>query len=108
MFNAQLKAARAGAHLKRLQAETARFVGAKDVCSVSEYDNLEKGLHVFRVELVQPYKRAAAFRDDPLWQLNELCNLDKHCTLAISSNSVNLRTSGPSIDIVQRYIDDAF
>jgi hypothetical protein len=27
---------------------------------------------------LQPYKREAAYRDDPLWQLNELSNIDKH------------------------------
>jgi hypothetical protein len=27
---------------------------------------------------LQPYNRGAAYRDDPLWQLNELSNIDKH------------------------------
>jgi hypothetical protein len=27
---------------------------------------------------LQPYNRGAAYRDDPLWQLNELSNMDKH------------------------------
>lgn len=30
------------------------------------------------IEELQPYKRGAEFRDDPLWQLGELCNMDKH------------------------------
>lgn len=30
------------------------------------------------VEEFQPYKRGVTYRDDPLWQLGELCNLDKH------------------------------
>lgn len=27
---------------------------------------------------LQPYKKGAAYRDDPLWRLNELSNIDKH------------------------------
>jgi hypothetical protein len=27
---------------------------------------------------LQPYNRGASYRDDPLWQLNELSNIDKH------------------------------
>ena len=27
---------------------------------------------------IQPYKRGATYWDDPLWQLNELSNIDKH------------------------------
>ena len=30
------------------------------------------------IEELQPYKRGTAYRDDPLWQLGELCNMDKH------------------------------
>lgn len=30
------------------------------------------------IEELQPYHRGAAYRDDPLWQLGELCNMDKH------------------------------
>lgn len=28
---------------------------------------------------LQPYNRGASYRDDPLWRLNELSNIDKHC-----------------------------
>src|SRR5262249_50802169 len=30
------------------------------------------------IEELQPYKRGTDFRADPLWQLGELCNTDKH------------------------------
>ena len=30
------------------------------------------------IEELQPYKRGVTYRDDPLWQLGELCNMDKH------------------------------
>ena len=32
------------------------------------------------IKELQPYKRGQAFRDDPLWKLNALSNLDKHRT----------------------------
>ena len=33
------------------------------------------------IDSFQPYLRGSAFRDDALWQLNELWNLDKHRTI---------------------------
>jgi hypothetical protein len=30
------------------------------------------------IKALQPYNRGTAYRDDPLWQLNELSNIDKH------------------------------
>ena len=30
------------------------------------------------IKELQPYQRGASHRDDPLWQLNELSNIDKH------------------------------
>jgi hypothetical protein len=35
------------------------------------------------IESLQPYKDGPAFRDHPLWQLNRLCNIDKHSVVAI-------------------------
>jgi hypothetical protein len=42
------------------------------------------------IDLLQPYLRSNACRDDPLWQLNELWNMDKHRTIPISPFSLNL------------------
>jgi hypothetical protein len=39
---------------------------------------------------LQPYKRGAAYRVDPLWKLNELSNIDKHRIFAVSSNTRSL------------------
>ena len=39
-------------------------------------DVLPDAINVIRD--LQPHNRGAAFRDDPLWQLSELCDLDKH------------------------------
>jgi|ERR1700686_17816 len=36
------------------------------------------------VNSLQPYKRGASFKDDPLWQLNRLCNMDKHQFVSIA------------------------
>jgi hypothetical protein len=40
---------------------------------------------VVEIRNVQPYQRGAAFRDDPLWKLNELSNIEKHRIVAVSS-----------------------
>ncbi|SRR6266446_1672164 len=43
------------------------------------------------IDTFQPYLRGNAFRDDPLWQLNELWNLDKHRTIPSTPYNINLR-----------------
>jgi hypothetical protein len=43
------------------------------------------------IDTLQPYLRGNAFRDDPLWQLNELWTMDKHRTIPMSSHSLNIR-----------------
>jgi len=40
---------------------------------------------------LQPYLRGNAYRDDPLWQLNELWTLDKHRSVPVNSHSLNVR-----------------
>jgi hypothetical protein len=42
------------------------------------------------IDALQPYKRLGAFQDHPLWQLNKLCNIDKHSVIPINSRSVNI------------------
>jgi hypothetical protein len=37
------------------------------------------------IESLQPYTRGPAFKDHPLWQVNKLCNIDKHQVIAVSS-----------------------
>ena len=48
------------------------------------------------IDSLQPYKRGTAFRDDPLWILNELCITDKHVILPISYTTGRFRISGVS------------
>jgi hypothetical protein len=37
------------------------------------------------IEALQPYQRGAAFKEHPLWLLNELCNIDRHMLFAVHS-----------------------
>lgn len=55
---------------------------------------------------LQPYKRGAAYRDDPLWQLNELSNIDKHRIPAGRSTDVN--ASAAPLGWVRTDVDDGF
>lgn len=43
---------------------------------------------------LQPYKRKASFKSHPLWQLNKLCNVDKHQLLAVCGTTIELRVDG--------------
>jgi hypothetical protein len=57
--------------------------------------NLARALSYFpsevagEIDALQPYQRNSLFEDHPLWQLNTLCNIDKHCIIPINSISVN-------------------
>jgi hypothetical protein len=53
------------------------------------------------IDTLQPYLRGNAFRDDPLWQLNELWNLDKHRTSSIPPYNVNI---GFSDDLLHSFV----
>lgn len=53
------------------------------------------------IDTLQPYLRGNAFRDDPLWQLNELWTLDKHRTIPVSPYSLNV---GFAMDGWQRFV----
>ena len=47
------------------------------------------------IKSLQPYVRGNAYRDDPLWKLNRLRNLDSHVTMAINSSSLDIEVVGP-------------
>lgn len=59
------------------------------------------------IRSLQPYKRGNDFKAHPLWQLNKLCNLDKHATVAFSHTNVIVGSSGPPIDLLWRDVDQA-
>jgi hypothetical protein len=42
------------------------------------------------IKTLQPYLRGDAMKSDPLWQLNKLCNLDKHVTVGYSHTLVQV------------------
>jgi len=48
------------------------------------------------IESLQPYKAGAGFRTHPLWQLNKLCNIDKHQVVAVSCVEFSVRVDGVS------------
>lgn len=43
------------------------------------------------IDTFQPYLRGDAFRDDALWQLNELWTMDKHRAIPVNANSFKVR-----------------
>jgi len=55
---------------------------------------------------LQPYVRGDAFRDDPLWQLNELWTLDKHRAIPMNSHSMNLGFPGTEWQRYAREVDN--
>jgi hypothetical protein len=48
------------------------------------------------IETLQPYQRVKAFRDHPLWQLNKLCNIDKHRVVAVGHIQFEIGVYGVS------------
>lgn len=42
------------------------------------------------IKSLQPYHRGTAFKDHPLWQLNRLCNIDKHAIFAVGSTTFDV------------------
>jgi len=56
------------------------------------------------IKKLQPYNRGDAFRDDPLWQLNELSNMDKHRTP--TSRAMLARIYAEPLGFVRRELDD--
>lgn len=49
------------------------------------------------IEPLQPYHRGSAFKNHPLWILNELCITDKHATPAVNSSAGSFRINGAPI-----------
>jgi len=73
---------------------------AKDVCfpiiegaNSEARRNLKKALALFpadvakEIDAVQPYKGPGSPQDHPLWQLQKLSNLDKHCLIPVHSRT---------------------
>jgi hypothetical protein len=45
------------------------------------------------IKSLRPYTRGNAFKDHPLWQLNALCNIDKHRVIPYSHTEFNIKLS---------------
>ena len=66
------------------------------VSNSQERKNYEKALNWFpddvktEIDALQPYKQPNTAKDHPLWQLNKLCNIDKHSVIPVNSRSVNI------------------
>lgn len=58
-------------------------------------------------DTLQPYLRGNAYRDDPLWKLNELWNLDKHRAIPMNANSVNIHFPMNGWDTYVRQLHNA-
>jgi hypothetical protein len=57
------------------------------------------------LDKVQPYHRGAAFDKHPLWQLNELCNLDKHRVIPVNCSSLTVHFPVPGWEAFRRDLD---
>ena len=51
------------------------------------------------VKALQPYHRGDAYKDDPLWQIDELCNIAKHMAIPLSHGVVDFKTNITDADI---------
>lgn len=58
------------------------------------------------IENLQPHKQPNAIMDHPLWQLNKLCNIDKHCVIPINSRSVNIFVPNNPAAKVENFDDE--
>src|ERR1700674_1288327 len=63
------------------------------VCNSQERRNYNRALSWFpddvqkEIDVLQPYKRPGGPEGHPLWQLNKICNSDKHSVIPINSRS---------------------
>lgn len=46
------------------------------------------------IQELQPFNRGTSFKDDLLWQLNKLCNIDKHQVIAVGCTLFQIRIDG--------------
>ena len=50
------------------------------------------------IKSLQPYARGEDFKSHPLWQLNKLCNVDKHTTIPISCTELTFDSGTPDVE----------
>jgi len=61
------------------------------------------------IDALQPHKGPNPAQDHPLWQLNKLCNLDKHVIIPIHSRGCNIfYPEVPGVNVEHFDLEDAF
>jgi hypothetical protein len=77
--------------------------------------NYAKALKLFphdvarEIDALQPHKGPDPAQNHPLWQLNKLCNLDKHVIIPVHSSGINLFAPGvPGVKAEHLNQEDAF
>lgn len=55
------------------------------------------------IEGLQPYRATGSPQDHPLWQLNKLCNIDKHCIIPINSRTLEIFVPHSPAVLVQHF-----
>ena len=82
----------AAKHLREFDGLVVDHARRPDPYSITEKDDTDSGRYIIKkvwdmpceaiavIKSLQPYQRGNAFRDHPLWHLNELSNIDKHRT----------------------------
>jgi hypothetical protein len=60
------------------------------------------------IEALQPHKGIGPPQDHPLWQLNKLCNIDKHCVIPINSRTIPIFVPNNPAVLLRHYpLEDA-
>ena len=61
------------------------------------------------IKALQPYHRGDAYKEDPLWQIDELCNIAKHMTIPLSHGQIDFKiniTEADIEDVVMPYLGE--
>jgi hypothetical protein len=53
------------------------------------------------IKALQPYHRGDAYKDDPLWQIDKICNIAKHMTIPLSHGMVDFKATITEAEIAQ-------
>jgi hypothetical protein len=75
----------------------------------SRYDELRRLFPPTVADVIdsfQPYLRGQAYRDDPLWQLNELWRMDKHRAIPMNSGEITVGLPVPEWNRLTRHVFD--
>jgi hypothetical protein len=83
-----------------------------EVKTSDDRKNLRKTLDLFPdevargIDALQPYKGPGSPKEHALWQLNKLCNIDKHCIIPINSRAKPIFVPHTDPPAIVRKLDD--